>query len=220
VGKHWVKAVKSVIRHDLHGAYRTYQPGDWFEVRNQELLELLARRLVDTTAHIIKAEFDGKDCGVLALGEATPPETLESYGIEVERELVPTLPWERTMIMSEGCCTTVESVALGLMRVGKDEEFPGWEMAAMLDSTTQLAQDIGGPEDLERTLELVGSLMVPVYNTGLVWVRRTPETETVIQLWSDELGKGADPKHAFIRAIYCQSVKLCTLPAEWIGKWI
>ena len=220
MGRYWVKAIKGVIRHDLLGAYRTYQPGDWFECRNQELLELLARKLVDTTAHIIRSEFDGKDSGVFAVGNATPPDGLDCFGIEVKRGLVPELPWKRTLIMSAGASTTIESIALGLMRIDTEDDFPGWEMAAMLASETQLARDVGSPKDKERTVELVGGLDVPIYDSRLVWVRRTPATQEVIELWCKELATGADPRHAFIRAIYCQSVKLCTLPAEWIGRWI
>ena len=220
MGRHWVKATRTVIRHDIQGAYRTYQPGDWFQCRNQELLELLARNLIDTSAHIIKAEFDGKDSGIFAVGNAIPPPASEQFGIEVKRGPVPELPWNRTLIMSEGACTTIESVAIGLMRIDTDDDFPGWEMAAMLASETQLARDVGSPKDKERTLELIGGLDVPIYDTGLVWARRTPATQGVIELWCKELATGADPRHAFIRAIYCQGVKLCTLPVEWIGKWI
>ena len=220
MGKHWVKAIKPVIRHDLKGAYRTYQPGDWFQCRNQELLELLARTLVDTTAHMIREEFDGKDSGVLSLSGARAPKALDAFGIKYKEALVPELPWKRTLIMTGNAATTIESAALGLMRVDTGADFPGWEMAAMLASETQLARDVGSKADKERTIELVGGLDVPVYDTGLIWVRRTPATQGVIKLWSKELALGSDPKHAFIRAIYCQSVKLCTLPAEWIGRWI
>ena len=220
MGKHWVKATKTVIRHDMGGAYRTYQPGDWFQVRNQELLQLLAKRLVDTTAHIIRDEFVGKDTGVLVLPDAKAPKGLSAFGIAEKAALVPELPWKRTMIMSGKASVTIESAALGLMRVDTDDDFPGWEMAAMLASETQLARDVGSKADKERTLELIGGLDVPIYDTGLVWVRRTPATQGVIELWCKELATGADPRHAFIRAIYCQGVKLCTLPAEWIGRWI
>lgn len=220
MGKHWAKAIKTVIRHDLQGAYRTYQPGDWFQCKNQELLELLAKQLVDTTAHIIREEFEGKDTGVVTLPGAKAPKAVASFGIFVKECLIPELPWKRTLIMGEGSSTTIETVALGLMRVATEDDFPGWEMAAMLGSRTRLARDVGTKEDKARTLELIGGLEIPVYDSGLVWVRRTKATMSVIKIWRDELKIGADPQHAFIRAIYGQSVKLCSLPAEWIGRWI
>ena len=220
MGKHWVKATRTVIRHDIQGAYRTYQPGDWFQCRNQELLELLARNLIDTSAHIIKAEFDERNSGVLCLNGASPPAALESFGIKQKDAKLPELPWKRTLIMEKEACTTIETVALGLMRVATGDDFPSCEMAAMLNNSTQLARDVGSKKDKERTLELIGGLEVPIYDTGLVWVRRTDETKAVVKIWRDELSRGADSQHAFIRAIYGQSVKLCTLPAEWIGKWI
>ena len=220
MGKHWVKAIKTVIRHDLQGAYRTYQPGDWFQCKNQELLELLAQSLVDTTAHLIKDEFSGKDSGVVVLGGTKAPRALKTFGIGLKEALAPELPWKRNLIMSQGASATIETVALGLMRIDTGNDFPGWEMAAMLNSATQLARDVGTKEDKARTLELIGGLEVPVYNTGLVWLRRTKATISVVKIWRDELGSGSDPQHAFIRAVYGKSVKLCTLPHEWIGKWI
>ena len=219
MGKHWVKATKTVIRHDMGGAYRTYQPGDWFQVKNQELLELLANKLVDTTAHIIRDEFVGKDTGVLVLPDTKAPKGLSAFGIAEKAALVPELPWKRTLIMSGKASVTIESAALGLMRI-YTEDFPSWEMAALLGSATRLARDVGSKEDQERTLELIGGLDIPVYDTGLVWIRRTKATISVVKTWRDELKRGSDMQHAFIRAIYGQSVKLCTLPAEWVGRWI
>ena len=43
MGNHWVRATKPLSRHALTGAYVTYQPGDWFEVKNQERTAFGAR---------------------------------------------------------------------------------------------------------------------------------------------------------------------------------
>ena len=93
-------------------------------------------------------------------------------------------------------------------------------MAALLLNGRQMARDVGTKADKARTLELIGGLEVPIYDTGLIWARRTKPTISVIKIWRDELALGSHPQHAFIRAIYGQSVKLCTLPPDWIGRWI
>ena len=83
-----------------------------------------------------------------------------------------------------------------------------------------LAGDIGTAIDKARTLELIGDLRIPVYDPNLVWIRRTEATKEIVKFWCDELQSGADPRHAFLRAIYSRGVALCTLPANWIGRWI
>lgn len=220
MGRHWVKAKVGLTRYDITGAYKAYQPGDWFEVRNQEMLELLAKRQVVTTAQVIKAEFKAKDAGVLLVGDAAAPYDMDVFNVEVIKADVIKMPWSITAILSNGARTTATSIVLGMMRVDSEDDYPAWEMAAQLISFSQLARDVGTPADKDRTLELIGSLLVPVYNPSVVWVRRTKATERVLKLWNEELALGADPQHAFLRAVYCQSVKLCTLPDKWIGEWV
>jgi len=220
MGKHWVKAIVPLTRYDIEGAFRAYQPGDWFEVHNQEMLELLARRAVNTTAQVIKAEFKLKDAGVLLLPGAQAPSDIEDTGVEVKHADTIELPWSLTAVLDKGALTTTTSTLLGLMRIDCDDDYPAWEMAAILESATELARDVGTVQEKERTLAIVGDLRVPIYNPSMVWIRRTTETENVIQLWNAEKAQGTERHHAFLRAIYQHGVMLCTLPANWIGEWI
>jgi len=216
---HWVKTLKTLSRYDLGGAYRTYQPGDWFQVNNQEMLELLSREMIQTNRLDIKVNFAGQDVGV-AVRSGTPTEhMLDNYGMQCIRSDAFKMPWERTAFWNVKYPMTAEGVALGLIRVdGRDEE-PTWEMAAMLADRDRMARDIGTAEEKARTLEVLGDLRLPVYETGILWVRRTEATEEVIQLWRAEVDAGADERHAFLRTIYTHRVMLCTLPADWIGQW-
>jgi len=220
VAAHWVKAIKTVVRYDLAGSYRTYQPGDWFQCNNQEMLELLALKRVQTASLQIRENFDGQSVGVRFLSSAVPPKTLGDCGMDVRRGVSYDLPWERTALWDPRINTTAESIALGLLRIDGRGEFPAWELAAMLEHKTRLAADVGTPEERARTLEVLGDLRLPVYQTGLLWVRKTPAAEEVIQLWRAEVDAGADPQHAFLRVVYTRRVLLCTLPADWIGQWL
>lgn len=217
---HWVKALKTVIRHDLQGAYRTYHAGDWFQCHNQELLELLAQGRIQTNALQIKENFAGQSVGVRFLSAGKAPDALSAYGLEVQCGLEYSLPWERTALWDPAVNTTAESIAMGMLRIDGRGEFPAWEMAAQLENRQRLANDVGSPAERARTLEVLGDLRLPVYQVGLLWVRKTAATEEVLSLWRGEVDAGADPQHAFLRVVYTHRVLLCTLPDDWIGQWI
>ena len=220
MGRFWVKAIRPVVRHNFKGAYAHYAPGDWFECHNQELAELLQQGLIETSALDVRANYADMDAGVLAIGHDAPDEMCDKYGLEVRRGNMPELLWERTVLWSPGIRLTAEAIVLGLMRIDADDQELAWEMAAMLDSKSRLVQDIGTEEDKERTLEVLGDLRLPVYDTDALWVRRTETTEEVLRLWSAEVAAGADARHAFLRTVYSCRVLLCTLPADWIGQWM
>jgi len=197
----------------------TFQPGDWFECRNQELMQLLQSKSIRTSAEVIRAEIIGSDAGVLALTGAEAPEGVERYGMALKRNTRISLPWARTLILRRDAAPSAETAALGMMRLD-DSEYPAWEMVARLESFQRLARDVGTPEEQALTLAALGDLRLPVYDAGMIWVRRTPTTEEVIQLWRAEIEQGHDPQHAFLRAVYSRPVALCTLPADWMGSWI
>ena len=220
MGRFWVKAVRTVIRHNLKGAYVRYDPGDWFECHNQELAELLQKGLVKTSALDIKANFANMDAGVLTIGHTAPEEMCKSYGLDIRRSNKVGLPWERTVLWYPGKNLTAEAIVLGLMRIDAEDPHLAWEMAVMLDSKSRLAKDVGTEEDKARTLEVLGDLRLPVYETGVIWVRNTEMTQAVLQLWRAEVDAGADERHAFLRTIYSCRVLLCTLPSDWIGQWM
>ena len=59
-----------------------------------------------------------------------------------------------------------------------------------------------------------------MYDTSLLWVRRTEATLDLIGAWAEELRHRADRDHAFLRALYTRSVLLATLPPEWVGAQV
>ena len=219
MGKHWVKATAVILRHNLDGAYMKYWPGDWFECRNQEMMDLLARELIETNALDIKQNFDGCDLGVVVRAGTPPEHMFDNYGLKTRRSDAFELPWERTAFWNVKLRLTTASIVMGLIRVDGREEYPAWEMAAMLESKQRMARDFGSEAEQARTLDVLGDLRLPIYETGILWVRRTEATEEVIRLWRAEVDAGADERHAFLRTIYTHRALLCTLPADWIGQW-
>jgi len=220
MGRFWVKTIRPISRYDLSGAYRCYMPGDWFECHNQERRKLARDGFIEGHLAGISVNFAELDAGVLALGRRVPEDMFERYGIELQHSDTITLPWERTLLWRTGTRMTPEGAALGLMRIDAENSSSAWEMAAMLKGETLLVRDVGTELEQERTLEVLGDLRLPVYETGVLWVRRTETTEEVIRLWQSEVADGADVQHAFIRTIYTHPVILCTLPPNWAGQWI
>lgn len=217
---HWVRARKPVVRYDLDGAYQHYQPGDWFQANNQEIRELFGRGMIDSTPQVLRDEFGLQGAGLLALGEPAPLPGLDAYGIAFQVGTRLALPWELTVLWKPNTHLTAFGVALGLTRVVRAQGDLAFEMAVALQSNTRLAADVGTPAERDKTLALLGDLRLPLFETGVLWVRKTPATEEVIQLWQEELDAGADPTHAFLRVLYTHPVLLCTLPEDWIGQWL
>lgn len=214
----WVRALKHISRHDLTGMYKTYQPGDFFQCNNQELRNLLERGLIETAPDVLRAEYNLDNAGVLVRSGVAPTDCV-NYGLHVERADRLALPWELNVLWRGNGRVNALGIALGLTRVQTNTDDVGWEMAVALRSHAQLAENNGSPEDRQKTLDLLGEIRLPVYDTCAVWVRRTPATEEVIQRWQAELDAGGGELHSFLRALYTTPVLLCTLPADWIGQW-
>lgn len=218
MGKHWVRARKIVSRKDMAGISRTYHPGDWFEVRNQEMRELLESGLIQTTPQVLKAEYKVSNAGLLLRDGAIKPHDTATYGLKCQEADKLTLPWERTVILGAGAALMVTSIIIGLSRIEAGRGV-GWEMAVLLEDHRKLARDVGTEEEKAKTLDVVGDLRLPVYDTSVLWVRRTEATEDWLAAFRDELASGADETHAFLRTLYTRRLMLCTLPAGWIGRW-
>ena len=203
----------------MAGAYTTYQPGDWFECKNQEMRQLVETGMVDTTPDILRSEYRVSDAGVLLRGMAPEPAGLDKYGLECKRmKGALSLPWERTVILGKGKSITAPSIVIGLSRIEAAADVD-YEMAVMLASQTRLARDVGTEADQRRTLEVLGDLRLPVYDTSVLWVRRTEATEGWLAAWAKELADGSGEQHAFLRTLYTRRILVCTLPARWVARW-
>lgn len=213
---HWVQAIGTVMRM-RDGNREVYRPGDWLQVQSRDLLRYQAEGKIRTPAEILKGTFDFMNAGVLRVGTPPPPVLpLGDYGLKQDAGEYPVLPWRYTLLTTRAT-VSAQNAALGFLRIEAQEGWDAFEMAAQLKSGYPLAEATGTPEERALTLATLGDLRIPMYDTSLLWVRRTEATLDLIGAWAEELRRGADRDHAFLRVLYTRHVLLATLPPEWVG---
>jgi len=210
MAKHWVQALKA-FRIDT----TLYQPGDWLQVNRLAMRKLMEEGRVETPMEIVAETFDLSGCGIFQRGEAP---ALKDCWIPITSEGDNWLPYDRTVIWLPGTkAFTMARVALGLSYIEAGDDYNSWEMAAALASEAKTVGQFGSEDEQQKTLKLLGDLRLPVYQTDMVWARRTPATEAMVAAWRAEVESGADEIHAFVRALYTHSVRLTTLPPQWLS---
>jgi hypothetical protein len=214
-----LKAVKHIRR---AGVQTTYHKGDWVNVGKQSALVWLA----DDTAEIpgpdptkmeVVKKLLGPGCGVRVLGKGVEPGAGQGFGNCLKALKFSSgpraLPYRYTMIWSPTVGVTPQQVLIGFSQiVSRKKGSLSWEMVARL-AGTQLARDVGTSAEQSKTEALIGDLRIPIYDTRVLWVRKTKKTEKLINQWAAAIGAGEDEAHAFLRALYTAGVLLCTLPA-------
>lgn len=223
MAKVWVQAVTVLHSMDENNKMRTYQPGDWLTVGKHQARIWLENGQAQTPDrekrdNIIYGELE--DCGVLVRGDVSALDGLldPKHGISVDSG-DPSIPWNRTLIWNPTLDLLDNQLRYGFVRIEKPEGYDAWEIAVMLMDNRLLASEHGEEEEKQKTLAAVGDLRLPVYETRAMWIRQTEQAETVIKAWADELEKGADEAHAFLRAIFTNPIMICTLPHRWMHKW-
>jgi len=220
MAKHWVQACTVLTRVTEDAQRVTYQPGDWFECRNVELLTLQACGKIRTVPEILRATFDFTHAEILWRGPQQRVGALDEYGIRERVALEPAdlrLEQRYTLIARPGAVIAPNSAALGFLRIEERTGYDAWEGAGCLMACLRLANAYGSAEEQASTLAALGDLRVPLYDTKLLWMRKTEATEDLLAAWSAELADGADEAHAFARALYARRVLWFTLPPNWVG---
>ena len=200
---------------EVSGRTRTYHPGDWVDIGKQTALRWCADGIA-RAADVRALELSG--CGVIVADAAqrersSPGDWLRSIapGVEIAAPGDDALPFPRTLLWDGGVLRP-ELLGVGFRLLEK------WEMAAPLWSYDQLASAIGSEAERERTRAVVRELRVPVYHTGLVFVRRCPTTRELMVAWAEEREGSREDKLAFLRAMYRVKPLLCALPPTWVKR--
>ncbi len=121
------------------------------------------------------------------------------------------LPWERTLFLDPAIGRVPwEQIPRGFDFLAR------WEAAAPVWSYETLASDAAAGAERERTAALIGDLRVPLYETGLLFVRRCERGQALLDAWRVE-GSG-DARLAFLRALYEVKPLFCALPRSWLQK--
>lgn len=216
------KVLRTVYEADDSGKLVPFFPGDWVPIgkhRARELIETGQIELTDTEEARQVLAGDLENCGIVVRGDSQVAVGIcEKYSLEAVGEPI-RLEFERTLIWHSHLRLLPRQVALGFVRIEKQEGYDSWEMAAMLRGHDLLASQYGDAEERGKTREAIGDDRLPVYETGALWIRRTVATEKFLEAWVKELDQDADPEHAFLRALYQNRVLLCTLPARWLSAW-
>jgi len=217
MGKVWVRLLTSKTLPDEHNHMQSYVPGEWVEVKKQTALLWVS----NGQAEILRSDIRTKvvsleSCGVVIIGgdaEAGKELIVSRYGDQLGIQSGPlSMPYPQTLLWDTGTPLRTE-----LMMVGFHRLTSGWQVAAPIWRYRKLANGIGTPEEQEATRAVIHDLRVPVYDTGLVYVRRCPQTQALIDQWLVEREAGENDKLAFMRALYKTKPIICALPVTWIA---
>lgn len=221
MAKVWVRAVGGFF-YSEGGQQKQARPGDWVSVGKHRARQLLGEGTAEIPEPHRRAEAQELDrCGVVVRGDTMPEKSY--FGVLHHQVSEPALPYEYTVIWEPSLQVPLQGIEAGLMRLMSAELFPdgdSWEALATLVSLTTLAGDVGSPGEQAKTEVIVGDLRLPVYDTRLLWIRKTLATENFIALWASELEKGSDEQHSFLRSLYSSRIMMCTLPPGWQNKQV
>lgn len=206
----WVQ-LESVQYIEVHGETRKFNPGDWVDVGKQTAQLWLSRGDACLPANM-PMPINGGGSGALVLdGGQHARELLSPYiGLDVQGGTVPELRWDKNILWSAGECAGVIPARFGAGLALLDT----WELAVPLYDYKTLALHVGNDDERERTKEVILDLRVPLYDTRLMFVRRTPDTERLMHVWAMEPG---ERRLAFLRALWQVKPFILALPSCWTG---
>lgn len=216
----WVHCIGGVL-YDEHGVQKQALPGDWIQIGKHQARQLLLQGTVEIPAPHRRADVQDLDkCGVVVRADEMPD--VKVFGALRHVLGEPSLPYDYTVLWTPSLAITQQGFEVGLLRLNSAElgAEDSWEALATLVGLSVLAKDVGTTEEQEKTKEAVGDLRLPVYDTRLLWIRKTSATENLIEKWVAELAEGADEQHAFLRALYSSRVMMCTLPPGWQNRQV
>jgi len=214
MGEKWVKALKTVVRTNSEGRREMFQPGDWFQARNMEIRQRMAAGEVALYADTKEASIhDLEGCGIITSDVNLTLSRLSVFGLGLEitysHDLVMLYPYN-FFFRGGPLRKELIPIAFDLLR--------SWELAIPLLDFNVLAESIGTEEDKKLTLESVGDLRVPVYDTRQMFVKRCPASSMLLMEWEEEkakLGDSGDERLAFLRALCNNPMLVLALPPSW-----
>jgi hypothetical protein len=196
-------------------------PGDWVDVGRQIAETWIAADMAEIPG-LDKAEAlagDLENAGVVVIGEMkrAKPIRRKYPQLDIKQMDKPQLLWERNLIWLTNKAYLVPVQALaGFAYIASDRpQYSAWEMAVMLFGPE--AKDFGSHAERRKTQKVIGDLKIPIFNVFAFWVKNTAVSRRIISAWWKEVEAGANLQHAFLRAIYPNPVKICTLPVGWAG---
>lgn len=185
-------------------------PGDWVQVGKQTAQAWIAEgSAVVPYPQAMQAEEPAGTAGVMVFwGSASYEEVKVEWANPGKYEL----RWEKTCFWDTRAATPRHLLGAGFSFLNK------WQVAAPLWDYRELAMNEGTDEERERTKSIIRDLRVPMYDTRLVFMRRCPETRTLLEIWDGE-SNGKMDRLSFLRALYRVKPLTLALPVTWTGQW-
>ena len=187
------------------GKSQRYNPGDWVDVGKHVALLWLS----DSSAQIPEmadSGFDMSGAGILTDHKELLCTRLKDEAKRIEiLEGAPCLPFEKTILLDATVPLRTSLIPVGVAMLD------AWEIAVPLMDYSTLAIHLGDERERRETVEVIRDLRVPVYNTQLMFVKRTDDTERLIDNWRNA---GRTPL-AFMREVYRIKPFILALPCTW-----
>jgi len=214
MAKVWVQAT-GIFDYEKDGVMYIARPGDWAQIGKQDARRLLAEgkcTIHKTNTRDVVQNL--ADCAVALRGE----------NLDKARTIVtqryPSMPivsgssfHSRRMLFWDASAKVKQE----LIMVGLGLLLKGWHVAAPLRDYDILARDIGSDEDRWHTQQLLYDLRIPVYDSRLIFARRSPTTIELLKSWSKEKEISGNEDLAFLRALQRVKPLINALPPFWIG---
>lgn len=205
-----------IKRIKTQGKPTTFYPGDWVECSKAQAKQWLADGDAEIPRYDLRIKvLDTSFAGVVitnpdldAAKEAALQVTDAHADLRVQPGVIGDLPYPQTLYWDGQTPLRTDLMPVGFARLHK------WQVAAPIYRYKRLAVHMGTEEEREKTAALVGDLRVPLYNPGLVYVRRCEQTQRFVRVWAQELNE-CGPLHALLRAIFVTRPILCALPMTW-----
>jgi len=207
----WVQLRSIQYAQDEAGNTETYYPGDWVKVGKQTALRWIASGEAWALAEKIAALLP-EDSGVVIRG---PKEAVSQLG-NLAGELKVAFGEPRPEFAHTLCWDAVLKLPAHLIGSGFHLLERGWQLVVPLCDYELLALRIGSEEDRERAKQIIPDLRVPVYQTGLMFVQRCPDTLRLFAAWKEQRAGISDERLAFLCALYLSKPLVLALPVTWL----
>ncbi len=206
----WVRCL-GIIHAEKAGSLETYHRGDWCELGKAEARRLLAEGRIEIPE--LSSPDDQtmlmENCGLVIWEQKEGYEKVVEeypaldYTLEKHK---PELVYYKNIFWDGKSAIDPKLFPLGVSRLDS------WQIAVPVLDMVTLAEDLGTEEEREHTKEVIYDLRVPVYDTGIIFARRSYHTEKLFDLWDPHDG---NRELGFIRSLYQACPVLLTLPTNW-----
>lgn len=152
-----------------------------------------------------------KEAGIWLIGEdETIRARAASRGLGVVTQ-AEGLPFEKALIVAAGTRVPWDLLPAAWHFLDR------WDAAVPLWRYGVLAQDVGTAEERAATQTIIRDLRVLLHATELLFVRRNEAGQALVETWRAGCTEGADPRLAYLRALYQVKPRLCVLPTNWLA---